>query len=143
MLGERLVLKGHVAFYDFKDSIAVSSDLQLKNLHFKIRQHLIEQNKNYNKPSYPRYQGYDRIKWSGLRKTEKRAENYSLKKYLKRDFQVLDIGCNTGFISLETAGFVRSVDGLDINPYLIKIAQDVAKFLGITNTCFFICGIDL
>lgn len=136
-MNERLVLAMLTALYDIKNSVSTSLNPEFKDIHNKIRRHVAEQNKNWNKPKYPCYQGYERIKWHGMRNTERRMENYGLYKHLKKDWRVLDIGCNMGFVSLEAARFVKSVDGLDINPYLMGVAKDTADFLGIKNANFF------
>lgn len=38
---------------------------------------------------------------------------------------MLDIGCNCGFFTIVVSRYVKYIEGLDINPYLINIADDV------------------
>ena len=49
---------------------------------------------------------------------------------------VLNIGTNAGFLPLEVADICSSIDALDINPYLIRIAKVSAEFLNIHNVNF-------
>ena len=46
---------------------------------------------------------------------------------------VLEIGCNSGFLSLSIADAAKSVVGFDVNPYLIKMGEVVGQHLGIDN----------
>ena len=36
---------------------------------------------------------------------------------------VLDIGSNCGFFSIFASDYVKKIDGVEINPYLIKISE--------------------
>lgn len=132
----------YTTIFEIKDSIALAGNPELKELHKKIRSHLDDQKNEWNKPFYPRYQGYGRIKLSGLRDTERRMDNYGLAKHLKHGWRLLDIGCNTGFMSLESARLVRHVDAFDVNPYLVKIGQEVKDFLKQDNVSFSSCGFE-
>ncbi len=78
------------------------------------------------------YQGLPEIHVRGLRDTAARVENMRLKERLK-GMSVLEIGCNTGFLSLSIAKSASRVVGFDINPFLIRIGQEVSSFLGIDN----------
>ena len=49
---------------------------------------------------------------------------------------MLDIGSNCGFVSLYTSEFVKSVTGVEINPFLVKISNDTKEFLNIQNVKF-------
>ena len=52
---------------------------------------------------------------------------------------MLDIGSYCGFVSLYTSEFVKSVIGVEINPFLVKISNDTKAFLG-TQNAKFICS---
>lgn len=115
--------------------------MELKELHSKLQHHLNEQTKNWKSFIYAQekgfYQGFEEIDIDGWRPTEKRFKEYDIEKYLSTDITVLDIGCNCGFFSLYSARFVKQIDGVEINPYLIAIANDVKEYLHQTNAYFF------
>ena len=71
-----------------------------------------------------------------LRETEKRFEEYEILEYLSKDKTVLDIGSNVGFFSIYVSKFVERIFGVEINPYLVAIGNDVKDFLNIKNTNF-------
>ncbi len=102
-------------------------------LHAKLKSHLNEQTEKYDSFIYAQksgfYQGFDAIKIQGCRSTEKRFEQYNIEKYLSKTKTALDIGCNCGFFSIFISKFLKKVDGIDINPYLIKIGEDAKFFL--------------
>ena len=49
----------------------------------------------------------------------------------------LDIGCNCGFLVLHLSKFLKHVEGVEINPFLINVGKDTKEFLNITNAEFF------
>ena len=114
--------------------------ITLNQLHEKLQKHLNDQSKNWESFIYAQqkgfYQGFDEIKIDGCRPTEKRFERYNIEKYLSKQKSALDIGCNCGFFSLFVSKFLGDVTGIEINPYLISIANDTKEFLKITNTNF-------
>ena len=63
----------------------------------------------------------------------KRIKGYDISSYFNKDMDVLDIGSNNGFIACHIAPHVKSVDGIELNPYLNKIAEDTKAYLGIDN----------
>lgn len=74
---------------------------------------------NFNK-----YQTFDELGIkNGERSTEERFKKYCLGKILQADHDVLDIGCNVGFLSLYVGNFVKSVTGIDVNKTLIDVAN--------------------
>lgn len=115
-------------------------NLRLEQLHKKLRKHLEEQSRNWKSFVYAQtkgfYQGFNEINLDGCRTTEKRFEIYKIEKYLSREKTVLDIGSNCGFFSLYVSRYVNHVDGVEINPSLISIANDTKEYLGIQNTTF-------
>lgn len=58
-----------------------------------------------------------------------------LKEFLKNK-EVLEIGCNTGFVAHSVGDVVKSSLGFDVNPFLVSAATDVAVFLGLKNLQF-------
>ncbi len=109
-------------------------------LHKKLQKHLNEQSKNWKNFIYAQekgfYQGFDEIKIDGCRSTEKRFEEYNIEKYMSKQKSALDIGCNCGFFSLFVSKFLGHVTGIDINQYLVSIANDTKEFLKINNVNF-------
>lgn len=115
--------------------------MQLNELHHKLEKHLEDQRKNWKEFIYAQtkgfYQGFDEIQIEGWRPTEKRFKIYNIEKYLSKTKSALDIGSNCGFFSLYTSRFVKDIDGVEINPFLVAIANDTKEFLQITNTNFY------
>jgi len=115
----------------------IENNERMKFLHAKLKNHLNEQSEKYESFIYAKeigfYQGFDAIKIQGCRSTEKRFEQYKIEKYLSKTKNALDIGCNCGFFSIFISKFLKNIDGIDINPYLIKIGEDVKEFLKIDN----------
>lgn len=118
----------------------MKSKEDLEILHKKLRSHVDEQNKNWRSFVYAQdkgfYQGFEEINIDGWRPSEKRLIKYNITKYLTNEKTVLDIGCNCGFFTIVVSRYVKYIEGLDINPYLINIADDVKYFLKIMNASF-------
>lgn len=117
--------------------------MSLDELHAKLKKHLQNQNEGWGSLIYAKekgfYQGFNEIKLDGCRSTENRFEQYDVKKYLSKDKSILDIGSNCGFVVLFLSKFVKESSGVEINPYLVKIANDVKDFLQ-TNNAYFFCS---
>lgn len=113
----------------------------LLELHKKFEKHLQDQTKNWKSFVYAKqkgfYQGFEEINIDGCRPTEKRFERYQIDKYLTKDIMALDIGCNCGFLTLFLSRFLNYIDGVELNPHLVKIAEDTKNYLKITNADFF------
>ena len=115
--------------------------LDLDSLHSKLQGHLDRQEKEwehfiFSKEDGGFYQGLDEIKITGSRSSEKRFEEYEILEYLSKDKSVLDIGSNCGFFSIYVSKFVDKIFGVEINPYLIAISNDVKNYLNIKNANF-------
>ena len=113
----------------------------LDSLHSKLQGHLDRQEKEwehfiFSKEDGGFYQGLDEIKITGSRSSEKRFEEYEILEYLSKDKSVLDIGSNCGFFSIYVSKFVDRIFGVEINPYLIAISNDVKNYLNIKNANF-------
>ena len=107
---------------------------ELLELHNSLNQSFRKYSKEFGRGAL--YQGLKSIHVAGQRPTEKRFEIYGLKKYLKKNFRVLDIGSNCGFFSLYVSQFVDSVDGIEKDPYMVEIANKAKNYLKITNCSF-------
>lgn len=88
-----------------------------------------------NNDSY--YQSLPMLGICGIRSTDKRIEQYCLKEILKTNMDVLDIGCNIGFMDIEIASLVRNVTGIEFNPVASRLAKSIACKLNIRNTTFY------
>lgn len=83
------------------------------------------------------YQSYERIGITGTRPTLYRIIRYGLEKILNKEHEILDIGCNCGFLDMSIASIVRNCTGIEYNSCLINIADKVKSYLNIEN-CEFI-----
>ena len=83
------------------------------------------------------YQSMEIIGLRGIRPTEYRIREYGLRQILKECDDVLDIGCNSGFLDISIAGEVRSVTGVEYDFNLVKVANLVANYLKVTNCMFY------
>ena len=114
--------------------------MKLEELHSKLKAHLKDQNEKWEHFIYSKqdgfYQGLDKINIKGSRSTEKRFNEYNIGSLFSKNKNVLDIGSNCGFVSLYTSEFVKSVTGVEINPFLVKISNDTKEFLNIQNVKF-------
>lgn len=115
---------------------------ELTQLHKKLRHYNDEQFKNwkhfiFSKKDGGFYQGFDEIKLSGSRSTEKRFKEYRIDNYLSSEKVALDIGSNCGFFTLYISRFLKQIDGVEINPYLINISNETKQFLKIQNAAFY------
>lgn len=116
-----------------------------KELLKKIKFHLEQQKKGWKHLIYGLgglYQSFDELKIKGKRNTENRIKEYELKKYIKNYYNILDIGCNCGFIDLKLAKYVNSIDGVEINPFLVAIGNEVKTYLKIKNVNFHPIGFE-
>tara|TARA_B100000029_G_scaffold282684_1_gene276567 strand:+ start:265 stop:930 length:666 start_codon:yes stop_codon:yes gene_type:complete len=113
--------------------------MELDQLHKKLRRHLENQEMNWDSHVYGQeifYQGFDRIGITGCRPTEKRFQRYDILDFLSKEKSALDIGSNCGFLTLHFSDYLKSIDGVELNPFLVSIANDTKSFLNITNTQF-------
>ena len=114
--------------------------MELNTLHNQLQSHLLKQSKEWKSFVYAKengfYQGFDEIGIKGCRPTEKRFQRYNIEKYLTKEKKVLDIGCNCGFFTLFISRYVKDIDGVELNPYLVEIGKDTKTFLKIKNTNF-------
>jgi SAM-dependent methyltransferase len=119
-----------------RHTIDTTSDrfvMELPELHRKIRRELAMQRREYDSYSYFHgypYQALAILDVFGERGTEERFDAYGLADLVRSEDRLLDIGCNCGFMALYTAFRTGcSADGIDINPYMIRIGQHCTEFL--------------
>ena len=84
---------------------------------------------------------WDRLSHNYDQTAENDAAHYresiqTIREHLDGSQRVLDIGCATGIISLEIAGEVKEVQGIDISSKMIAEANRKAAELGIQNSTY-------
>ena len=79
------------------------------------------------------YQSLECIGLIGKRPTSYRIEKYGLMDVLRKDMNVLDIGCNTSFIDFSIANSVNSVLGIEHEAVYVEISKKVKEYLGVSN----------
>jgi len=113
----------------------------LDELDLKFKEQLELQNEHWKSFIYAKskgfYQGFKKIEIDGCRPTETRFKSYQIKKYFTKNMSVLDIGSNCGFFSIYASDYVKDIDGVEINPYLVSISNLTKEFLGNTNSFFY------
>lgn len=122
----------------WRDYARLVDDPRLMTLHRAMNEHLYEAACSWPAYDYGEgyfYQSFDRIAVSGLRNTEARVATMGLRDLL-RGKRVLEIGCNSGFLTLSVADVVERIVAFDINPHLIAIARAVAEYLGLFRASF-------
>lgn len=82
------------------------------------------------------YQSCEEIDLSGQRPTTKRYNIYRLDEHLDGNQDVLDIGCNCGFLTLLIAKKAKFVLGIEISDSLVQIGQATQAYLGRINVQF-------
>lgn len=111
--------------------------IELPTLHKKIRHELNLQRREYNNYSYFHgypYQALGILQVFGERGTEERFDAYELSTLISKNDHVLDIGCNCGFMAIYSAFRTGcSADGIDINPYMIRVGQHCSDYLQMSD----------
>lgn len=115
-------------FEDFKDNP------ELLEFHKSLKESFQKYSKAFGRGTF--YQSLKSIHVIGQRPTEERFAVYGLKKLLKKNFRVLDIGSNCGFFSLYVSQFVHSVDGIEKDHYMVEVANKAKKYLKRDNCAF-------
>lgn len=113
---------------------ALINNRNLSELHKSLNKSFHRYSKEFGRGKF--YQGLKSIFIAGQRPTEERFKAYGMKKFLKKNFRVLDIGSNCGFFSLYVSQFVNLVDGIEKDPYMIEIANKTKKYLKVKNCTF-------
>ncbi len=82
------------------------------------------------------YQSFPRLGIIGERDTEKRIEMYRLFDYIDEHTELLDIGCNYGFLDMALSSRIKGITALDFSDEMISMAQKVSELLNISNIVF-------
>ncbi len=134
-----LVLVPYLIIADFTDIHIYRRELI--PLHLKLKANLKAQKGAWKSHIYAGgyyYQGWLDIGIRGFRETNERLENYDIDEYLTPEKNVLDIGCNCGFLALKVAQSTRWVDAVELNPFLVALGKEAQKFLKINNVSFIV-----
>jgi SAM-dependent methyltransferase len=121
-----------------KDYSGLAGRPELLALHGAMNRQLALQHDQWASYDYGEgyfYQSSVELGVTGLRDTKARVVAFDLLELVK-DRTVLEIGCNTGFLTLSIASAAARVVGVELNPYLVAIARAGADFLGVHNARF-------
>lgn len=83
------------------------------------------------------YQSLELIGLDGIRPTEYRIREYGLREILNAKHNVLDIGCNSGFLDIAISDLVQSVTGIEYDENLVNVANVVKDYLKALNCTFY------
>jgi SAM-dependent methyltransferase len=121
-----------------KDYAGLAGRPDLMKLHRDMNRQLALQAEQWDSYDYGEgyyYQSSDELGITGLRDTGGRVAAFGLRD-LVQGRTVLEIGCNTGFLSLAIAPQAARIVAFELNPYLIEIAKLGAAFLQADNVEF-------
>lgn len=105
------------------------------DLYMDILDEYLGANTVYGGTNY--YQSYIETGIQGLRKSGERIALYHIYEYLKPTYEVLDIGCNCGFLDLQIAPYVKKITGIEIEQRFVNIANRIKIMEGIENVEFY------
>ena len=122
------------------------SENELESLLKKLNKHLENQDKNWTSFIFSKnkkfYQSFMELNIDGERSTENRIKQYKLNSYFSNEKNASDIGCNSGFFSLMISDDLKNIDGVEINPFLIDMGNEVKQFIKNTNCSFFVTSFE-
>jgi SAM-dependent methyltransferase len=123
-----------------KDYVHLSAHPERRPLHAEFNRQLALQEQRWDSHDYGEgwfYQSSAELGITGLRDTAGRVDAFNLLE-LVGGKSVLEIGCNTGFLSLAVAAAAARTVAFDANPYLIAIAEAARRFLNRQNVEFLV-----
>lgn len=118
-----------------RDYVGLRNNADLFKLHGEINHCLSVFSESWSSYDYGEgyfYQSFDAVGISGLRDARARIKEMNIRD-LVADKSVIDIGCNSGFISLAVADAARKIIGFDIHPGLINVGILVQRYLKLNN----------
>ena|SRR3990167_1488100 len=127
-----------------KDYMCLANQNELLSLHYDLNKNIYDAANTWDSYDYGEgyfYQSCDAVHVTGLRDTTGRIQFMNLKERLKGK-KVLEIGCNTSFLTVSVARFVKTIEGFDINPFLISSGKRVAKYLKTDNCTLKVCSFE-
>ena len=127
-----------------RDYAGLQRETKLLPVHRALHEQLIRQSREW--PTYDYGEGYwyqssAELGITGLRDTSGRVDAFGLRE-LVRDRTVLEIGSNSGFLSLAIAPAARRVVAFEINPYLVEAGRIGAAHLGIDTVEFLVSSFE-
>ncbi len=117
---------------------------ELLTLHGNFNRELVMQQEEWKSYDYGQgwfYQSSRQLGITGLRDTAARVEAYGLNQLLE-GCSVLEVGCNSGFLSLAIANCAKHVSAFDLNPHLVAIALRGQEYLQQKNVAFSVAGFE-
>ena len=84
------------------------------------------------------YQNFPTLDLPGTRDCLLRMKEYRCEEFIHENDILLDIGCNTGFLSMEISKLCKFVDAYDNEPELIETARAAQEIASIQNCNFFL-----
>jgi|688.fasta_scaffold42219_4 2-polyprenyl-3-methyl-5-hydroxy-6-metoxy-1,4-benzoquinol methylase len=84
------------------------------------------------------YQNFPTLDLPGTRDCLLRMREYRCEEFIHENDILLDIGCNTGFLSMEISKLCKFVDAYDNEPELIETAKAAQEIASIQNCNFFL-----
>lgn len=105
----------------------------------KVLRERIIQIRNDGQPDFGQgqfYQSFERIGLQGTRPSLYRIERYEIKDFLDKKQDVLDIGCNAGFLDMTIAPLVHTVTGVEYDKSLVDVATCVREYIKAHNCRF-------
>ncbi len=121
------------------EKLAESKSIEEKELDASLRETIMRMREE-GQPDFGQvqfYQSFEKIGVSGTRPSLYRVAKYGLETFLNEKQDVLDIGCNTGFLDMTVAARVHSITGVEYDACLVSIADCVKNYLHADN-CEFI-----
>ena len=108
----------------------------IDDFHFSIRRDWVNKPKQYGLWDYF-YQTHPSLNINGVRPTVTRLNNYKIFEHINQDSTILDVGCNTGFISAYLSKYVKAIDAVEFDKDVISIARRTMEYLSINNVQLF------
>lgn len=108
----------------------------IDDYHYFIKKEWVSTEKEFGLWNYF-YQTHPKLDINGVRPTISRINNYKLLNYINNQSVVLDIGCNTGFVSSYLSSFVKFIDAVEYNKDVFLIATKTIDYLKIINVNLF------
>jgi SAM-dependent methyltransferase len=88
------------------------------------------------------YQGHEALGLLGKRPAQARFAAYGLGPHLDPRMSVLEMGCNNGFLAIETSERAGHVTAFDVDPAYVAIGRMVSAHLGRTNLDFRVSSVE-
>ncbi len=123
-------------FYQFKNSIKNVRDFDDERIVCEIRKIYNDSDQVFGRGEF--YQSLPQLGIMGQRPSDYRIVEYGMPEVLKKNHNVLDIGCNVGFLDICVADMVNHITGIEYNRDLYYIALLSREYLNKTNKCDFV-----